>query len=180
MKKKKPKPLTNKQTLFVDHYLQTFNASEAARLAGYPARSAHAVGWENLRKPEIKAQIESRLDEVHMGAFEVLKRLADIARGDLGEFLAIGPNGYSIDMAAAEKAGKTQLIKRLKQKTTTINREQETQEITTEELELHNALTALELLGKHLMIFKELGTKDNPLYILGLNQNLDKVYGADT
>lgn len=55
--------LTNKQRLFIDYYLQSFNASEAARKAGYSERTAHAMGWENLRKDEIKSAIDEGVKE---------------------------------------------------------------------------------------------------------------------
>jgi len=80
--------LNNKQQLFVDHYLQCFNASEAARRAGYGSKalnvkSVTTQGWLLLKEEEIKKQIEERLAEVHMSADEALKLLAEIARGDI-------------------------------------------------------------------------------------------------
>lgn len=78
--------LTNKQRLFIDYYLQSFNASDAARKAGYSERTAHAMGWENLRKPEVMDEIRARLDEVHMSADEALKHMADMGRSDMGVF----------------------------------------------------------------------------------------------
>ncbi len=112
-----PKKLTRKQKVFVSEYLKCFNASEAARKAGYSVRSAYAQGWENLRKPEIKALIEARLDEIHMSADEALKLTADIARGDIGEFMSVTSMGFTLDLEAAQKAGKTNLLKKVTQKT---------------------------------------------------------------
>jgi phage terminase small subunit len=170
------KTLTRKQQVFVDEYLKTWNAGEAARRAGYSEKSAYNIGWENVRKPEIREAIQARLDEVHMGADEVLKRLADIARGDLADFMSIGPLGFTLDLDGAREAGKTQLIKKIKQKTITINGKTEDREIHTEEIELYDAKGALELIGKHHKLFNELGTKDNPLHIEGLDKLLDKVW----
>lgn len=76
--------LSAKQTLFIDEYLKSFNATQAALSAGYSPKSACAIGWENLRKPEIAEFIKRRLSETAMSADEVLKRLADIARGGSG------------------------------------------------------------------------------------------------
>lgn len=84
-----PPKLTRKQQLFIDHYLQSFNASEAARLAGYSVNTAHAMGWENLRKPEIKAEIDARLDEAHLSADEALKMNSDIAHATIGTFFKV-------------------------------------------------------------------------------------------
>jgi hypothetical protein len=53
--------LTHKQQVFVEEYLKTWNATEAARRAGYSTDTARQMGSENLAKPYIKAVIEQRL-----------------------------------------------------------------------------------------------------------------------
>ena len=72
--------LTDKQRVFVEHYLACWNAAEAARRAGYSADSTRSIGSENLTKPDIRAAIARRLAELAMGADEVLARLSDLAR----------------------------------------------------------------------------------------------------
>lgn len=72
--------LTAKQKIFVASYLKTFNATLAAKMAGYSERTAYAIGWENLKKPEIAAEIEERLTQAAMSADETLAHLATIAR----------------------------------------------------------------------------------------------------
>ena len=49
--------LTDKQRLFVEEYLIDLNATAAARRAGYSAKTAEVIGFENLRKPNIAAAI---------------------------------------------------------------------------------------------------------------------------
>jgi phage terminase small subunit len=142
------KPLTRRQKVFVSEYIQSWNAADAARKAGYSVRSAYSIGWELLRKPEVKAAIEARLDEVQMGADEALKLTADIARGDIGEFMAIGPMGFSLDLEAAQKAGKTNLLKKVTQKTVIDGkRDTETHIV---DIELYDRQAALrDILGVH-------------------------------
>lgn len=138
--------LTPKQRLFVDYYLQSFNASDAARKAGYSERTAYAMGWENLRKPEIQAEIQARLQEVHMSAEEALKLLADIARGDVVQIMDVSSVGFNLDMSKAQRLGLTKLIKKVKQKTTTYlakKESEEDREITEMEVELYDALGAI-------------------------------------
>jgi phage terminase small subunit len=72
--------LTPKQRVFVDEYLRDFNATRAAITAGYSEKTAHATGWENLRKPEIREAIDQRMESIAMGRDERLKELSDIAR----------------------------------------------------------------------------------------------------
>lgn len=49
--------LTEKQKKFCREYIFDFNASRAARVAGYSEDTAGQMGYENLKKPEIKAYI---------------------------------------------------------------------------------------------------------------------------
>jgi len=77
--------LTNKRIAFVEHYLACWNASEAARRAGYKQRNE---GHRLLTNADIQAHIKERLAEVTMSADEVLQRLAEIARNlDSGDYL---------------------------------------------------------------------------------------------
>ena len=46
--------LTPKQRAFADFYIELGNATEAARRAGYSAKTAKSIGAENLTKPDIK------------------------------------------------------------------------------------------------------------------------------
>lgn len=151
----KKRPLTNKRKVFVSEYLKTWNAAESARRAGYSERSAREIGRKLLTNVDIKAEIDERLAEVHMSADEAMKLTTDIGRGDIGDFMAIGPMGFSLDLQAAREAGKTKLIKKVKQKTTTFiakKESEEDREITEIEIELYDAQAAqrdvLKLHGK--------------------------------
>lgn len=77
--------LTGKQRVFIDEYLKTFNATQAAIKAGYSENSARSIGSENLTKPNIKAEIDARLAEITMSANEVLVRLTQAARLDVDD-----------------------------------------------------------------------------------------------
>lgn len=55
--------LTDKQTRFVEEYCLDFNATQAAIRAGYSQDSAAAIGWENLRKPEIARAVGERAQQ---------------------------------------------------------------------------------------------------------------------
>lgn len=79
--------LSNKQQAFVEAYLANgFNATKAARTAGYSARTARSIGAENLTKPDISTAIQQRMTAMIMTADEALARLSEHARGDLGDF----------------------------------------------------------------------------------------------
>lgn len=81
--------MNERQQRFVDFYIKTGNASEAARLAGYSKRIANRIGTENLSKPVIKKAIEKRLKEMESQrvaeAQEVLEHLTSVVRGEMTE-----------------------------------------------------------------------------------------------
>lgn len=45
--------LTDKQRVFCIQYAKHKNSTRAAKEAGYSQKTAHAIGWENLKKPYI-------------------------------------------------------------------------------------------------------------------------------
>lgn len=49
--------LTEKQKIFCREYIYDWNATRAAKAAGYSEDTAGAIGHENLKKPEIQAHI---------------------------------------------------------------------------------------------------------------------------
>ena len=81
--------LTEKQNRFVDFYIETGNATEAAKKAGYRESTARFTGSENLTKPNIKAAIDVRLAEMDAkrmaSAEEVMQFLTTVMRGELEE-----------------------------------------------------------------------------------------------
>jgi phage terminase small subunit len=50
--------LTEKQKIFCQEYIYDWNATRAAKVAGYSEKTAGAIGHENLSKPEIQGYIE--------------------------------------------------------------------------------------------------------------------------
>lgn len=104
--------LNNKQQLFVDSYLQCFNATKAALDAGYSDKTARAIGAENLTKPDIAEAISQRLREAAMSADEVLMRLAEHARGEHSKY--ISQDGY-VKIADLVADGKAHLIKEIEE-----------------------------------------------------------------
>lgn len=55
--------LTEKQAAFVQEYLIDLNATQAAIRAGYSKDTAHQIGYENLRKPDLSQAITRALAE---------------------------------------------------------------------------------------------------------------------
>lgn len=79
--------LTPKQKKFCEYYIQSGNAADAARRAGYSPKTADAIGRENLRKPTISAYIRERMGnqdkELVADADEVLRFYSAVMRGEV-------------------------------------------------------------------------------------------------
>ena len=80
------KKLTTKQQKFVDEYIVSGNATQAAIKAGYSKRTARKIGQENLTKPDIKAALNDKMLEIESqkigNAKEVLEFYFRVLRGE--------------------------------------------------------------------------------------------------
>lgn len=137
--------LTDKQVLFIGHYLACLNATEAARRAGYQGNAVTlaSVGHENLRKPQIRAVIDARMAELVMPADEVLFRLTEQASGSMADFLSVKGRGVALDLKRALLADKLHLVKKYSKTKQGVS------------IELYDAHAAQALLGKHHGLFVE-------------------------
>ena len=94
--------MTPKQKRFVDEYLIDLNATQAAIRAGYSARSADIIGFENLRKPNIQETLAElmakRAEETGISAAWVLKKLRENADN------ALDPNLDTFNGSVANRA----------------------------------------------------------------------------
>lgn len=154
---------TDKQQAFIEAYLTCgFNASEAARRAGYakPGQQGHRL----LKNVEIAAAVRQGLADRAMSADEVLARLAEQARGTMDDFL---DDAGDIDLTRARERGKLHL---LKSRSATKEGER---------IELYSAQAALELLAKHhglLVDRTELTGKDGAPLFPDFERALEKTY----
>lgn len=135
--------LRAKQQAFVEHYLKCWNATEAAIKAEYSKRTARQQGSRLLTNVDIKAAIEERLNELKMSADEVLIRLAEQARGDMGEFMGK-------DTQELIDHPRSHLIKKYE-----VHRKTDKHEnvYETVKVELHDSQTALLNIGKQHGLF---------------------------
>ncbi len=141
--------LTGKQAKFVAEYIVCLNGTEAARRAGYAGddRTLASVASQNFRKINISRAIDEMLQEFAMPANEVMAQLTDIGRGDIGDLLT---SAGRIDLIEAKRRGKSQLVKRYKEKVTTYtDKDGEDHEIVEVEIELYDRQSALNTLAKY-------------------------------
>ena len=86
--------LTEKQRRWIDYYIETGNATEAARRAGYKAkseRSMRAIGAENLAK--LRVCVDEKLAEKEDARIakqdEILAYLTSVMRGEETEEVVV-------------------------------------------------------------------------------------------
>jgi len=143
--------LTAKQKRFVEEYLIDLNATQAAIRAGYSPNTAYSIGNENLNKPEIRARIDKAMAErskrTGINADRVLQELARIA--------FINPIDVidTEDATVREDANDDDLaaVQSVKIKTIPTKNGSGVER----EVKLNDKIRALELLGKHLGMFKD-------------------------
>lgn len=86
-------PLEPRQQLFVDEYIIDFNATRAAKAAGYSESSAASIASENLTKPNIKTAVDKAVAErrqrLRIDADSVLWMWWQIANADYNELSSV-------------------------------------------------------------------------------------------
>jgi phage terminase small subunit len=79
--------MNEKQKAFADYYIETLNATESAKRAGYSAKTAEAQGSRLLTNVKVKTYIQERLNSKEKERIasqdEVLERLTAIMRGEV-------------------------------------------------------------------------------------------------
>jgi|GEM_PF-2321496 Phage terminase, small subunit len=151
--------LTTKQRDFIDAYCGSAQGhiTKAAIAAGYAERSAYSIGSENLKKPEIQAEIAARTAQI-MPKVELLQRLAARGRATIADVLRMPEpkkrddgteytvvDDWAIDLVKAAETGGIHQIKKLKETRWG------------SEAEMHDPLPALELLAKQSGLLKDDG-----------------------
>jgi len=150
--------MNEKHQQFINELFKCWNGTDAYLAVYGPVKrtTAAANAARILANPSVADAIRQRLNESAMSADEILMRLAAIARGDIGDFLTVdGVGNVVVDLSKAMAAQKTGLIKRVNQKRTQRASDEGTITETFITIELHDPLTALQLIGKHHKLFTE-------------------------
>lgn len=140
--------MTKKQRRFTEEYLIDLNATQAAIRAGYSPDTAYSIGQENLKKPEIKTRIAKAMAErsrrTGVNADRVVMELAKIAFVNANDVIDVDTATIKPDAAPEDTAA----IQSVKVKTFG-------EDGLEREIKMADKLKALELLGKHMGMFKD-------------------------
>lgn len=150
--------LTDKEQAFVDHYIITLNGTQSAINAGYSENSARQIASENLSKPHIRAAIDKKLRKLTMTADETMKRLSDMASGDMTQYITIQGE---LDLEAIKKDNKGHLLKKYKHVKRTIRHKNgDETEIEHNEFEFYPADGAIDKLMRYHSLYNDKVTLD--------------------
>lgn len=102
--------MTEKQRRFADYFIQTGNATEAARKAGYSKKNIGENAAKTLKNPKVSAYIEEQISGLSAdriaNAQEVMEVFSSIMRGNIRDF-----DGSPVSIRDRLEAGKA-LIRR--------------------------------------------------------------------
>lgn len=170
--------LTDRQQRFVDSYLMCWNASEAARQAGYSKKTAGVIGYENLKKPQIRAAIDVRLAEMRMSANEVLARLTAQASGSLAPFVQTKGEDVWVDLTTDEANANLHLLKEIETERRRYGKKDDPVEEFKVKIKIHDPQAALVQLGRYHKLFAErvehAGTDGGPIQVEDINATRDR------
>lgn len=100
--------LSLKQKRFCEYYVQTGNATESAKRAGYSEKTAYRTGADNLKKPQISAYIQelSKADDEKRiaDAREILEYFTAVMRGEVNDQFGLDAPLQERTKAATELA----------------------------------------------------------------------------
>ncbi len=112
------KGITDQRRRFIEAYTNgpervRFNQTQSAIAAGYSTKTAYAQGNALLKVPEVRAEIDRRLEKHVMSKHEALSAMSEIAHSDIDDFMTVPGTFPYFDYDKARARGKTHLIKEI-------------------------------------------------------------------
>ena len=159
------KKLTPKQQRFVEEYLIDLNATQAAKRAGYSARTSNEQGARLLAHVSVAAAIAAaqakRSARTEITQDAVLRELALLAFADMGDYIRIEEDGSAIFDWSALPEGGTKVISEITQDVSQerlgLDQDGKPQftNVRKTKFKLYDKRAALVDIGKHFGMFKE-------------------------
>jgi phage terminase small subunit len=151
------RPLTPKQQMFIKEYLIDLNGSKAAVRAGYSPKTAEFQASRLLSKAKVseavKLAMDARSAKTEITAERVLRELGRVAFGDQRAVMSWGPDGVKLRPSNALTDDEAAMVSEVS--------ETETLNGGSLKLKTHDKIKALELIGKHLGMFKDGAVDDD-------------------
>lgn len=156
--------LNPKQKRFCEEYLIDLNGTQAAIRAGYSKKTSGQISEENLKKPEIKEYVkilmDQRAESTKITAEMVIKELGKVGFANIQDYIK---KGFTIEDIQSLQKDHAAAVESVKVKET--GGDYPSTEVS---FKLHDKISALEKLGRHLGIFE----KDNQQQNIKLKQKV--------
>lgn len=143
-----------RQARFVESYIKTSNATQAAIDAGYSAATAHAAGGRLKKHPAIMVAIKKALDKYEISAERVLRELALCGFSNLEDYTRLEEDKRVVDFSATTR-DQMAAVAEITEDTTGGSGDGERKVVLRTKVKLYDKIKALELLGKHLKLYTE-------------------------
>lgn len=142
--------MTKKQKRFVEEYLIDLNATQAAIRAGYSSNSASEIGFELLKKPDVRAHVDKAIAErskrTGINQDRVIRELARIGFANIRD---VADSDAMVKMDASDDD--LAAVQSIKVKQSSFDNGDATER----EVKIYDKNKALELLGRHLGMFDD-------------------------
>lgn len=156
MSRKAPGKLTAKQKRFCDEYLIDLNGTQAAIRAGYSKNSANEQAAQLLAKLSVSAYISERREKLsqklEITQERVLEELARIGFSNVKDFVNGGNNVLELKHIEDSKTAAVAAVKTRLGDDGSVNTE----------IKLHDKVSALEKLARHLGLFEKDNIQQRP------------------
>ena len=156
---------SEKQKRFIEEYLIDLNAKQAAIRAGYKPDNADVVGYQLLQKTSVKNAIEKAMAErsrrTGISQDRVLYELAKMAFVNISDVVDLDNASVKADAAEEDLA----CIQSVKIKPNEFGTERE--------VKMYDKKASLELLGRHLGMFKDNVKLDITPVVIGGDDGLE-------
>jgi len=154
--------ITDKMRQFIDEYLIDLNGTKAAIRAGYSEATAQEQSSQLLARPDIRALIaegqKAIAERTQSFQDDAVSELKIVGFSDLADFLTVKDGGIVEQKPFNELTKEqTKCIKKIRQTVRSSHSADGTilHQTAVIEIELHDKLKALELLGRHLGMFND-------------------------
>lgn len=146
-----PRSTADKRAAFVREYLIDLNATQAAIRAGYAKNSAHVTASRLLTDAKVSAMLaeamKKRAEATDITAERVLKEIALLAFSNMADFAEWNADRVTLKPSSEMSEAATRCVAEVSQTITEAGG--------SVKFKLHDKVSALEKLGKHLGILSE-------------------------
>ena len=165
--------LNPKQECFCVEYVVDFNATKAAKRAGYAESSAHSQAHDLLKKPEVKARIQEHIKErfeaANISVERVLTEIALMGHANMVDYTRVLPDGTAVVDLSDLTRDQFAAIQEVVVDEYMEGRGEDAREVKKVKVKLADKKGNLELLGRYLKMFTDRVEHSGSISVNGVN-----------